>query len=163
MKNKAIPTVVSASIAFASMFCLVTTAGAQQLPAPSRTVFKCNAGGKIVYSDSPCLGAERIDVDPTRGMNSMSGKKAIDSDVRTEQQREQIAEAWRPLTGMDAKQFEAHGRRTKLPQDAQRECSTLDKALPMTEKEEGQTVGAARATAQERLYGLRKRFRKLRC
>jgi hypothetical protein len=38
----------------------------------------------------------------------------------------------------------------------------LDKALPVTEKEEGQTVGVARATAQERLYELRKRFRELR-
>jgi len=142
---------------------LITTASAQQLPAPSRTVFKCNAGGKIVYSDSPCLGAERIDVDPTRGMDSMSGKKAIGSDVRTEQQREQIAEAWRPLTGMDAKQFEAHGRRTKLSRDAQRECSNLDQALRVAEKEDGQAVGVARTTAQERLYGLRKRFRELRC
>ena len=37
-------------------------AEAQSLPAPSRTVFKCEEGGRIVYSDSPCLGAKKIDV-----------------------------------------------------------------------------------------------------
>jgi hypothetical protein len=35
----------------------------------------------------------------------------------------------------------------------------LDKALPVVEKEEGQAVGVAHNTAQQRLYGLRKRFR----
>jgi hypothetical protein len=142
---------------------IVGTASAQQLPPTSRTVFKCKVAGKVVYSDSPCLGAERLEVDPTRGMDSASGRKAVGSDVIRERQREQVAESLRPITGMDAKQLDVYGRRTKLSQEAQRECLNLDKALPLAEKDEGETVGATRVTAQERLYGLRKRFRELRC
>jgi hypothetical protein len=63
----------------------------------------------------PPVGAERIDIDATRGMDSISGKKVAGSDVRREQQREQVAEAWRPLTGTNAEQLDTHGRRMKLP------------------------------------------------
>jgi hypothetical protein len=142
---------------------IVGTASAQLLPPTSRTVFKCKVAGKVVYSDSPCLGAERLEVDPTRGVDAASGRKAVGSDVIRERHREQVAEMLRPISGMDAKQLDAYGRRTKLSQEAQRECLNLDKALPLTEKEEGETAGATRVTVQERLYGLRKRFRELRC
>ena len=37
----------------------------QNLPPPSSTVFKCEANGRIVYTDSPCMGAQRIEIDPT--------------------------------------------------------------------------------------------------
>jgi hypothetical protein len=142
---------------------IVGTASAQQLPPPSRTVFKCNVAGKAVYSDSPCLGAERLEVDPTRGLDAASGRKVVGSDVTRERHREQVAEMMRPITGMDAKQLDAYGRRMKLSQATQRECLNLDKALPLAEKEEGETAGVARTTVQERLYGLRKRFRELGC
>jgi hypothetical protein len=142
---------------------IVGTASAQQLPPPSRTVFKCNVASKVVYSDSPCLGAERLEVAPTRGLDTASGRKAVGSDVARELHREQVAEMMRPITGMDAKQLDAYGRRMKLSHETQRECLNLDKTVPLAEKEEGETAGVARATAQERLYGLRKRFRELRC
>jgi hypothetical protein len=147
----------------ALLIIIVGTVGAQQLPPSSRTVFKCNVAGKVVYSDSPCLGAERLEVEPTRGMDAASGRKAVGGDVLKELHREQVAEALRPITGMDAKQFDAYGRRMKLSQETQRECSNLDKALPVAEKEEGQAAGVERTTVQERLYVLRKRFRELRC
>jgi hypothetical protein len=50
---------------------------AQSLPAPSRTVYKCEVGGKVTYSDSPCLGATRIDVEPTRGVSKLSGSQRV--------------------------------------------------------------------------------------
>lgn len=40
-------------------------ASAQNLPPPSRTVFRCDLDGKVTYSDSPCLGACTIEVEPT--------------------------------------------------------------------------------------------------
>jgi hypothetical protein len=99
----------------------------QQLPIPSRTVFKCNQAGKTIYYDSPCLGAEKTDIEPTRGADSASGRKLIGAGVRHEQHRELMAEALKPLTGMDAKQLDTCGRRMKLPQHAQRECADLER------------------------------------
>jgi len=34
---------------------------------PAKTVFKCEENGKVIYSDSPCLGAKTVDVEPPRG------------------------------------------------------------------------------------------------
>lgn len=138
-------------------------AGAQSLPAPSRTVFKCEEGGRIVYSDSPCLGAKKIDVEPTRGVSSLSGKERVGNDVQREVFEERLAEAVRPLSGMNPKQYEVFSRRMKLTSAAQRECQHLDRQIPPLEQTEAQASGQDFAAAQRRLFGLRSRFRELGC
>ena len=82
----------------------VSHAFAQKLPPPSRTVFKCEVGSKVVYSDSPCLGAQRIEVEPTRGLNKSTGTEEVGKDVRQELQNEQIAEALKPVFGETAQE-----------------------------------------------------------
>jgi hypothetical protein len=151
-----------------ALFCTVCLLGAtyaiaQQLPPTSRTVFKCKEGGKVVYTDSPCLGAEKIEVEPTRGLNAGSGKERIGKDVRRELDREGLANALRPITGMDAKQFDTFGRRTKLTAEAQQECRRLDHAIPAAEQDEKQVAAAGLPSAQQRLFTLRARYRELRC
>lgn len=74
---------------------------ATNLPPPSRTVYKCEVGGKVHYSDSPCVGAQKVDVTPTRGMNKSAGRQLTGSDVRREVFREQLSDAVRPITGTD--------------------------------------------------------------
>lgn len=136
---------------------------AQSLPAPSRTVYKCEVGGKVTYSDSPCLGATRIDVEPTRGVSKLSGSQRVGADVRREQHREVIANALKPLTGMDPKQYEVHARRSALTPDARRECQGLDARMPVAEKSEGLSSGAELVEIQRDLYRMRKRSRDLGC
>ena len=138
-------------------------AGAQSLPAPSRTVFKCEEGGRIVYSDSPCLGAKKIDVEPTRGVSRLSGKERVGNDVQREVFEERLAEAVRPLSGMNPKQYEVFGRRLKLAPEVQRECRHLDGQIPSLERAEAQASGPEFVTIQRRLFGLRSRFRELGC
>lgn len=133
------------------------------LPPPSRTVFKCDASGKAIYSDSPCLGAQKINVEPTRGLNKSTGRELVGSDVRQEKQREELATAIKPITGMDAKQFGTFGRRMKLTSEAQKECSQLDIKIPTAEKEETSPNPEALAQSQATLLVLRKRFREIRC
>ena len=60
------------------------------------------------------MGAQVIDVEPTRGLNKSSGRVQIGADVQHEQHREMIAEALRPLTGLDAKQLAVHEESTKV-------------------------------------------------
>jgi len=38
----------------------------QNLPPSSRTDFRSEVDGKVTYSDSPCLGARKVEVEPTR-------------------------------------------------------------------------------------------------
>lgn len=133
------------------------------LPPPSRTVFKCEVSGKVVYSDSPCLGAQKIDVEPTRGLNKSTGRELVGSDIRQEKQREDLAAAIKPITGMDAKQFGTFGRRMKLTSEAQKECRQLDIQIPIAEKEETPPNPEALAQSQAALLVLRKRFREIRC
>ncbi|AWG45916.1 MULTISPECIES: hypothetical protein [unclassified Massilia] len=136
---------------------------AQTLHAPSRTLFKCQDHGKITYSDSPCLGAEKLEVEPTRGVNKLSGKERVGADVRRELNQEMFANAVRPLTGLDAQQFAVQVRRYHLPGSAQQECRRLDQDITTSEYEEKRTAPAALRDVQARLFLLRQRFRELRC
>lgn len=140
-------------------FAAVSAAScAQTLSPPSRSVYKCSANGKTTYSDAPCLGAQRLDIEPTRGVGGKEGR-----DVQRERHREMFAEALRPLTGMNAKQFDLHGRRMKLSPAAQRECGALDAQTPATEREEAQATGQRREILKVNLLNLRQRQRELRC
>lgn len=148
------------------VFCSLvvsTVAPAQSLPPPSRTVFKCEAAGKVVYSDSPCLGAKTVDVEPTRGADKITGKPRIGPDVQRERTREQFAEAVRPVTGLDAKQLDTAGRRLKLTADGQAQCGRLDTQIPAAEADEARATGTSRQEVQVRLLKLRQEFRDLRC
>lgn len=157
MKEKALAT----GLVLAALNPVLTLA--QHLPAPSRTIYKCNVAGKVVYSDDPCKGAEKLEIEPTRGMDSLSGKRAVGADVNRERSRESFAEAIRPLSGMNAKQLDAYGRRQKLSAEQRQECSALDKDMSEIEQKEARAVGNARANLQEQLFVMRKRFRELRC
>jgi hypothetical protein len=154
---------IVAALIGAWSLCATPIVAAQTLHAPSRTLFKCQDKGKIIYSDSPCLGAEKLEVEPARGVNKLSGKTRIGADVQNEIHREMFAEAIRPLTGLSAKQFEVEVRRYKLPGAAQQECRRLDQDLAATESEEKQTAQNALRDVQARLFLMRQRFRELRC
>jgi hypothetical protein len=156
--SRAALTLVGIAAALISQACL-----AQKLPPPSRTVYKCEVDGKVTYSDEPCLGAKRIDVEPTRGLNKSTGVEQMGRDVQHERRREGIAEALRPLTGMDAKQYNQLARRHNLPAAAQKECRILDQAIPDHERMEVQGAGVARQAATRKLFILRSRAKELNC
>jgi hypothetical protein len=135
-----------------------TVSLAQTLHAPTRSVYKCTEHGRTSYSDAPCLGAERLHIEPSRGVG-----KAVGPDVQRERHREMLAEAVRPLTGMDAQQLDIHGRRMKLSVEAQRECRSLDALIPKEEGSERRADGEQRHALKASLFNLRLRQRNLRC
>lgn len=142
----------------------VCAASAQPLPPPSRTVYKCEEGGKVHYSDAPCLGAQKLVVEPTRGLNKSSGRELEGADVQRERRREQLAEAVRPVTGLEAAEFDRAGRRMRLTQQGLRQCQQLDQALPRAEQaEKAATSADERRAAQAQLLKLRTAFRDGRC
>jgi hypothetical protein len=154
---------VASALISAWSFGATTDIAAQTLHAPTRTLFKCQERGTVVYSDSPCLGAEKLEVIPTRGVNKLSGKERIGPDVQRELHREMFAEGIRPLTGLSAKQLEVQTHRFYLTGTAQQECRSLDQNLASTELEEKHAAQNALRDVQTRLLSLRQRFRELRC
>lgn len=142
---------------------LIGVATAQSLPAPSRTVYKCEEAGKVVYSDSPCLGAKRVDVEPTRGLDQMSGKKQVGKDVRREQRQEVMAQALKPLTNETPDQYKQRVRRSKLSPSAQAKCQRLDRQVDRAEAQEKAATPANLAAVQDRLLRLRLEQRDLKC
>lgn len=71
--QNAIVTLVRTRIALAGGVLLMSTTlpGHAQLPAQSRTIYRCEVNGKIACTDKPCLGAKRLDVVPTRGVDKL--------------------------------------------------------------------------------------------
>jgi len=136
---------------------------AQKLPAPSREVFRCEAGGKVFYSDAPCLGARKVDVQPTRGLDRQSGHVRTGSDVRREQLEEQITEAYRPIFGEDVEQRAKRHRRARLDAKAGARCKVLDREIPAAEKAERAAAKPDLAAIQAKLLKLRQQYRKLGC
>lgn len=134
-----------------------------QLPAPSRTIYKCVVKGAVSYSDEPCAGAQRLDATPTSGVTHLSGKSRTGKDVASELHREQFAAALRPLTGMNAPQLDTYGRRNRLDLSAQRECNRLEPAILGLEQSEGRADAATLKPIQQDLLTLRKRYKALAC
>lgn len=134
-----------------------------QLPAPSRTVYKCKVNGIVSYSDEPCLGAERLDVVPTRGADRLSGSTRTGQDVAREIRSEQFAHAFRPVTGMSASQFATASRRFQLDAASQNECGKLEAAILTLEQAERAAGIGIREPIRQDLYAMRKRYKTLRC
>lgn len=80
-----------------------------------------------------------------------------------EHSREAMAEAWRPLTGMDAKQLAVQRRRYQLGADAQQECRRLDGEIPIAKQNEKAAAESDLNSAQMKLFQKRKRFKELGC
>jgi len=133
-----------------------------QLPPPNRTIYKCQVKGTISYSDEPCIGAQRLDATPTRGVNRLSGSSRIGQDVSNEIRSEQLAHALRPLTGMSAAQFATAVRRHPLDAATQRACHQLEPAILKLEQAE-RHPGAVIGPIQQDLFVLRKQYQKLGC
>lgn len=142
---------------------LPDAAAQSQLPAPNRTIYKCQVKGTVSYSDEPCVGAQRLDVVPTRGADRLSGSKRIGSDVANEIRSEQFAHAVKPLTGMSPSQFATATRRHHLDAASQSECRQLEAAILTSEQAERSAGAGMMESIRQDLFSLRKRYKKLRC
>jgi len=147
----------------ALMFCTNLSAQAPKLPPTSRTVYKCTVKDKVIYSDEPCIGAQRIDVEPTRGMSKSSGREMVGSDVQREKQHEAFVSAVQPLTGMNKQQFDTEQRRGNLSANLKTECKRLDKDIAAGEIQERTEPKTSTSAIQGTLLVMRKRHKEISC
>ena len=135
---------------------------------PTRTVFRCEVAGKITYSDALCRGAQRVDVQPTHGLNKASGTVRVGEDVRVEDTNEAhtneaITEAIRPIAAMSGDPRAGHQRRFKLPPSSKAECALLDRRVLSQERVERELTGRDKVGAQRDLFESRSRAREIGC
>ena len=150
----------------AAALLVASTAAVAQTPTlsqPSRTVYKCVVAKKVVYTDEPCVGAQVVDVEPSRGFNKSTGRELTGADVSRERRNEAFATAVKPVTGMTPEQFEIQKRRTKLTPEARSECTTLDRSISQSEADERVAGADSKTSVQRALFGLRKRHRQIGC
>lgn len=133
------------------------------LPPTGRIVYKCWVDKKAVYSDDPCLGAQRIDIEPTRGFSKSTGRESVGADVARENFRDQKAQIWNPLVNLTPNQWAVLERRHRLPPEDILECGRLEAAIVQLEAAERVEPAAGRPAVQQQLHLLRKRDRALRC
>ena len=145
------------------LLCVPAVAWAQSLPPTASNVYKCVSQGRTVYSDAPCLGAARVDVTPTRGVNKTTGRLRVGKDVRDELRSEALARALQPLTSQDAVQWKKTNRRAGLAVADRTRCEALDRRIAAAEAAEAKASARRLPAAQRKLLALRTTFFDLRC
>ncbi|WP_143059598.1 DUF4124 domain-containing protein [Giesbergeria anulus] len=121
------------------------------VPALGQPIYRCEYQGKIGYSDEPCMNAKVVDVLPTEGAHSLSGKRTSNARSRQEDLIKGIDNAVMPLTGLTHEQMKVERRRMKLPAQDKFECTWLDTKIN------------AKNADEATLYQVRKRYFDLRC
>ena len=139
--------------------CVLAASGAS-----AQRVYKCTSGRTVLYSHEPCLDAQVVDVTPTQGMNRSSGVSRKGADVQRIETRTMLANAMKPLTGMDEPQLKKLGERQRLAPSARQECDRLDARLAQEEAQTAQAVGEVdRQARAARVFESRGRYRGLGC
>lgn len=127
------------------------------------TVYRCAFGGKVNYSDAPCVGGKIVDVTPTQGADRLTGRSIKGNDVRREEHRSMLDNVTRPLHGLSHQEMDVIRRRQKLSSADQAQCASLDRQVPALEARSANTIGSAKGKADVELYQARKRGFDLQC
>lgn len=128
-----------------------------------KPVYRCEAAGKVSYSDAPCVGAKEIDTTPTQGMDKMTGASRKGADVRRDEHNALMADALKSLTGMSPEQYRVYKHRFKLSPRNKAECTRLDADPPELKQRAATALPAEKALADVELYKARKQFNDLSC
>lgn len=135
----------------------------QVATAASAQVYRCEHGGKVSYSDEPCVGAKVVDATPTQGMDKMTGSTRKGAEALRDERRKTMDSAFQPLTGLNHEQMNVERRRQKLSPDAKATCRHLDRQLPQLEAQTGRAPVSQKQEAEVDLYRARRAFFELKC
>ena len=141
--------------ALSALLCVVAAspAGAQT------TVYKCESGGTVTYSEKACSGR----IVNTNDAPVPGKPNPNEVDVRRTEENQARAQAMQPSPGESAEQFETRRRRARLMPEDRDECARLDMRMPVEEASMNNPDPEAVANAKEALGKSRKRFGELRC
>lgn len=127
-------------------------------------VYKCTSGnGKVLYSNEPCVGAERIDATASRGFNKSTGVVLKGTDVQNEEHKELMERFVQSVAGKQWRMDTAK-KRQFLRVDDKAKCEMLDYQIERLEKQEKASKGKPELRdVQIELFQKRKAFREIDC
>jgi len=128
-------------------------------------IYRCDVDGKVNFTDEPCVGAKRVEVTPTQGLDKWSGTSRKGQDVQRSERNRQLDQALRPLTGKSHEEMNVSRRRfaNHLTAEEHAECKILDISLAQLERRESRATGDELKAVQADLLRDRRRFRELKC
>ena len=131
-------------------------------------VYRCTSNGKTEYTEEPCLDAKKVDVTPTKGLETHKGANSKNipylKERTADMQREGIGKVLQQIDGQTWEQRETAQRRGTLNPAARQECKTLDSEIPRLEElEAAATPTTNRQKLAQELFAARKRYRELKC
>lgn len=127
-------------------------------------IYKCTAAnGKVLYSNEPCVGAERIDATASRGFNKSSGQIMKGNSVQKEEADQMIERSAQITLGREWK-LEKARKRQFLRFDDKAKCEKLDYDIERLESLEKVHKGKPELRdVQMELFQKRKAFREIDC
>jgi hypothetical protein len=132
---------------------------AAQSQAPGgRTVFKCEAGGRITYTDAPCPGADKVGALRLHGVN-----RPIPDRVAHTAAADTLTGVSGVPSGTSAVRNGFVSRTFRFPPSANPECPHLAQRMARVEAEEQVATSQTIGMIQERLAVQRHWFEQLGC
>lgn len=123
------------------------------------TVYRCESGGTVTYSEKACSGrvvnTDDAPVPARPNPNEVDARRAGENQV--------MAQTMQPRPGESAEQFETRRRRARLMPEDRNECARLDTRMAVEEASMNNPDPEALSNAKEALGKSRKRFGELRC
>ena len=133
--------------------------GAAAPASAQTTVYKCESGGTVTYSQKACPGR----IVNTNDAPVPGKPNPNEVDVRRAGENQVMAQAMQPRPGESAEQFETRRRRVRLMPEDRDECARLDTRMAVEGASMNNPDPEAVANAKEALERSRKRFGELRC
>jgi hypothetical protein len=102
-----------------SMQCTLLLAILLAVTAPAFAIYKCEAGGKVTYSDEPCPGGKVLDIGPISSLDAANANKLA------VQEKKQVERTDRERRKREAKEEREQRQAAKVNAIKQKKCTTL--------------------------------------
>ncbi len=120
---------------FASLLCCSV---------PALAIYKCEAGGKMTYSDSPCAGGKVLDID---GAPAADAQRAAEQAARDKKTLKRLEDQQRKQT---AKDKQALQRSAKAEANRQKKCTSLERRQRWAAEDAAHATGKSAERAKQK-------------
>lgn len=111
---------------------------------PSFAIYKCEAGGKVSYSDVECGGGKTLDVSITPGVNPTEDSK------RALQEKRQLEQLQKARHKREAKEDKERQQAARADASKQKKCATLGRRQKWADEDAAAAKGKASDAARRK-------------
>lgn len=104
--------------------------GAHAAQKAEKTVYRCEQGGRVTYTDEPCVDARAVDVTPTEGLNKWSGQERVAPQLQQQRAARQVREAMQGVPALKPSPVEPVAEHRSLAQVPGRALESVRRVLP---------------------------------